>query len=171
MVICNLINTFFHSRNHFHRLFFNNTDRPSCTSIKILQPTVAFQPALAFIVCPQKRNENSVTALQGDQPITATQIIFTAIPDAFFPVFGETADGIHMVSSRSRGQAFNYAFCFIGKGLSGLTGFFKCFDTDLNLFADLYKFHNMGEAFFTFLNKQSEAAASSWHRFWYPSYG
>jgi len=118
----------------FTGFFFNNTDRPSCTSIKILQPAVAFQPALAIIVCPQKGNENSVTALQGDQPITATQIIFTAIPDAFFPVFGETADGIHMVSSRSRRQAFNDAFCFIGKGRSGLTGFFERFDTDLNLF-------------------------------------
>jgi hypothetical protein len=121
-------------------------------------------------VCPQKGNENSVTALQGDHPFTATQIIFTAIPDVLFPAFGETADGIHMMSSRSRGRAFNDAFCFIGKGRYGLTGFLSA-SIQISTCLLTYINYKVGEAFFTFLNKLSEAAASSWHRFWYPSYG
>jgi hypothetical protein len=72
-------------RNLCHRLLFNNYGSFSCTGIKILQATVAFQPALAMIVGSQKEYENRIATLQSDQPIAATQIIFAAIPDYVFP--------------------------------------------------------------------------------------
>jgi hypothetical protein len=44
-------------------------------------------------------------------------------------------------------------------------GTFKC---HISLRADKNEFHAWGEAFFRYFGKQSEAAASAWHRFWYP---
>jgi hypothetical protein len=141
---------FAHSRNLFRWLLFNNTDLFSCTSIKILQATVAFQPALAMIVCSQEEYENRIAKLQSDQAVATTQIIFPAIPDPFFPIFGETADSLHMVLSRSRSQALNDTFCFVGQGRSRLAVFLQGFDMGLNSFADGYIFHANSKAFYDF---------------------
>jgi hypothetical protein len=103
-----------------------------------------------MIVCSQEGYENSIATLQGDQAVAATQIIFPAIPDPFFPIFGETADCIHMVLSRSRSQALNDAFCFIGQGRSRLAVFLRASIQVSTFLLMVYKFHNLGEAFYDF---------------------
>ena len=85
---------------------------------------------------PQKGDENRIAALQGDQAVAATQILFPAIPDPFFPIFGKTADSIHMVLSRSRSQAFNDAGRLLGQILPRLAGFFEGCNATFDFRAD-----------------------------------
>ena len=67
-------------------------------------------------------------SLRANEKITATQIIFAAVSDPLFSIFGETADCIHMLLSYSRSQALNYVFCFIGQVRSRLAVLFQRFD-------------------------------------------